>query len=49
MDDGFDFLEVENLAEFEFICDVLDQYPITFDERERVAACADELLIAQAE
>ena len=49
MDDGFDFVEVENSAAFEFVRDALDQRPVAFDERERVAARGDELFVAQAE
>ena len=49
MHDGFDFFEVENPAEFELVCDALDQHPVTFDERERLAACSEKLLVAQGE
>ena len=49
MDDGGDFVEVENSAAFEFVSDALDQHPVAFDEGKCVAARGDELFIAQAE
>ena len=49
MDEGCDFVEVENPAAFEFVSDALDQRPVAFDEGKCLAARGDELFVAQAE